>query len=374
MDFGDRVRMDTQTSHTAGINLSLGDSNFLKGMAIIAIALHNYFHWLPGAVRENEFNFHPDSFSIFMARLLDLSTIVQAIFSFMGHYGVGIFVCLSAYGLAVSHNKIEKGQRLEFVIGRYRKIFPMVGLCVLLWIISLVLFTPAKDVEFWIKIVQELILIILGIQTIIPGLELPTVGPWWFIPFILQFYILWALLHRVLLKMSTRQWTMLSIVAIVIIQTIVTPLNSQYKINLLETPLGYIPEIAIGVVMTKYSPRKYSIYILPIFLIWFASSILPMIWTLGSVCITALTVIIFDRYRKYIPRVTSIEYIGILSLPIFLLNGFTRNPFVARAKVINTPQSDIYLAITSLAVTIFTAYVLNYLLTLWKSRLIRSSR
>jgi hypothetical protein len=167
---------------------------------------------------------------------------------------------------------------------------------------------------------------------------------------------------------------MLSIVAIVIIQTIVTPLNSQYKINLLETPLGYIPEIAIGVVMTKYSPRKYSIYILPIFLIWFASSILPMIWTLGSVCITALTVIIFDRYRKYIPRVTSIEYIGILSLPIFLLNGFTRNPFVARAKVINTPQSDIYLAITSLAVTIFTAYVLNYLLTLWKSRLIRSSR
>ena len=29
----------------------------MRGVAIIGIALHNYCHWLPGIIRENEYQF-----------------------------------------------------------------------------------------------------------------------------------------------------------------------------------------------------------------------------------------------------------------------------------------------------------------------------
>ena len=37
------------------MTLSRRDTSFLKGFAILLIALHNFCHWLPMAVVENEY-------------------------------------------------------------------------------------------------------------------------------------------------------------------------------------------------------------------------------------------------------------------------------------------------------------------------------
>lgn len=37
--------------------ISRRDTAFLKGLAIVAIVMHNFCHWIPGSVVENEYNF-----------------------------------------------------------------------------------------------------------------------------------------------------------------------------------------------------------------------------------------------------------------------------------------------------------------------------
>lgn len=39
------------------VNLTKDDTQIIKGIAIIAMALHNYYHKFNGVVRENEFGY-----------------------------------------------------------------------------------------------------------------------------------------------------------------------------------------------------------------------------------------------------------------------------------------------------------------------------
>jgi hypothetical protein len=75
----------------------------LKGIAILAIVLHNYFHMLWGAVGENEFDFEPGRLRSFISAVGEPDRLIQAFFSYFGHYGVLLFIFLSAYGLAIAH-------------------------------------------------------------------------------------------------------------------------------------------------------------------------------------------------------------------------------------------------------------------------------
>ena len=52
------------------ISISRQDTALLKGLAIIAIVLHNFAHWIPGAVVENEYNFY-------VSHSLDLLTVLS---------------------------------------------------------------------------------------------------------------------------------------------------------------------------------------------------------------------------------------------------------------------------------------------------------
>ncbi|HEY3707185.1 MAG TPA: hypothetical protein VGL22_19145, partial [Terracidiphilus sp.] len=74
------------------------DTAVLKGLAILAIVFHNFFH-LISPVRQNEFVFHPGLFAVFLQTVRQPSLAIQAFFSFFGHFGVAVFIFLSAYGL-----------------------------------------------------------------------------------------------------------------------------------------------------------------------------------------------------------------------------------------------------------------------------------
>ena len=75
-------------------------------MAILSIILHNYTHWMHGAIFENEFMYQ----SWHVSKLLDYLShpdgrLPLQFFSFFGHYGVVIFVFLSAYGLEKKYGR-----------------------------------------------------------------------------------------------------------------------------------------------------------------------------------------------------------------------------------------------------------------------------
>lgn len=71
----------------------------LRGIAILGIVLHNFCH-LQG-VGENEFRFfHYNVFAFWDSLQAGLSAALWDTMSFLGHYGVEVFVFLSGYGLA----------------------------------------------------------------------------------------------------------------------------------------------------------------------------------------------------------------------------------------------------------------------------------
>ena len=84
--------------------LSRPACNALRGLAIIGIFLHNYCHWLGPIVKENEYQYfqHNVDWLNQVMVSMDLNLPVHLL-SFFGHYGVPVFLFLSAYGLVMKY-------------------------------------------------------------------------------------------------------------------------------------------------------------------------------------------------------------------------------------------------------------------------------
>ncbi len=88
------------------ITRSVGE--IARGISIVLIMLHNLLHVFPAIVTENEFEFHPDRNHLFTQRLQDdAPTIIYDIISFVGWYGVPVFIFLSGYGLVKRYDNIR---------------------------------------------------------------------------------------------------------------------------------------------------------------------------------------------------------------------------------------------------------------------------
>lgn len=86
--------------------LSRQQCNALRGIAILGIVLHNYTHWLGPMVKENEYTYTQHNVDRLMVELASPSLdIICHLLSFFGHYGVPLFLMLSAYGLVMKYEK-----------------------------------------------------------------------------------------------------------------------------------------------------------------------------------------------------------------------------------------------------------------------------
>ena len=83
--------------------LTRTECDVLRGIAIIGIFLHNYCHWLRPVVQENEYQYFKHNVDWFYQVLHSHWTglIPFHILSFFGHYGVPVFLFLSANGITV---------------------------------------------------------------------------------------------------------------------------------------------------------------------------------------------------------------------------------------------------------------------------------
>ena len=84
--------------------LTRAECSALRGIAIIGIFLHNYCHWLGFAVKENEYTFRMSNCRNLMKAVAspDANLAVHLV-SFFGHYGVPVFLFLSAFGLVMKY-------------------------------------------------------------------------------------------------------------------------------------------------------------------------------------------------------------------------------------------------------------------------------
>lgn len=165
----------------------------MRGVAIIAIMLHNYCHWLRGIVRENEYTWQQFKFEEFWRLTLHPDELLPMhLLSFFGHYGVPVFLFLSGYGLV---KKYELGNLPEvgvwrFVRYNYLKLFRIfiVGFVAFIMLDAI---TPAMHRYAWTEVVA-----MLGMYA--NFLEHPSEvvwpGPYWYFSITLQLYILYRLI------------------------------------------------------------------------------------------------------------------------------------------------------------------------------------
>ena len=323
-------------------------------MAISAIVFHNFFHVI-GTVRENEFSFNPARFAVFLHAVVHPSMAIQSFFAFYGHFGVQIFIFLSAYGLAKSHwNDPASWSCLMW--SRVKKLYPMFGLVVLFWAVLAAIYVG----PIWVvrDAGPELLFMLAGISNILPGLGLPPVGPWWFIPFIMQFYAIWPMLRRLTNKFGWPGLVVLSIVCFLVTRA-ANPVLAHSLINLARTPIGRMPVLCLGIIAARYPIRINAYLAVPAFAVMILGSEYLGFAHFTALASVVLSLWLYMKTRSLLRRLRILEQIGNYSLVIFLVNGIVRVPFVEFAT---TPLLQLVLGCASAVVTLAVSLFFHYLL------------
>ena len=126
------IKRNSNINKNADHQLSKMECNAMRGIAILGIVLHNYCHWLAPIVKENEYQYNQhnvDWFNQVMSAEWSSLTLFHVI-SFFGHYGVPIFLFLSAYGLVMKYEQPKTGNTSEptaisFIKYHWIKLFRM---------------------------------------------------------------------------------------------------------------------------------------------------------------------------------------------------------------------------------------------------------
>lgn len=186
--------------------LSRTECAALRGVAILAIILHNFCHWLRLAVKENEYTFNASKADRFLHELAspDLYFPIQFV-SFLGHYGVPLFLFLSGFGLVMKYGRQETLSPYRFVRFHYLKLLGMM-------VTGYVAFTMMDAItpgSFHFKTENIVAQLLMYINVLPHPNNIIWPGPYWFFGLMMQLYIVYILLlHR-------RHW--LYIVALIVL-------------------------------------------------------------------------------------------------------------------------------------------------------------
>ncbi|MGI6222668.1 MAG: acyltransferase family protein [Prevotella sp.] len=257
---------------------SRAECNALRGLAIIGIFLHNYCHWLGPVVKENEYQF-------FRFNLDQLTRVVVHpdmnlplhLLSFFGHYGVPLFLFLSAFGLVRKYERstVPPVSALPFMRYHFLKLFKMM----IVGFVAFTMFdaiTPAPHHYHFIDVVAQLLLV----NNVLPHpSQVIWPGPYWFFGLMLQLY----LVYRLLLYRRHWGWTVGSAVVFLVGQWLFAPESSaleRYRYNFMG---GMLP-FALGLLYARFEEP-----LLELRHRWGETNFDIIVWVLSTVLVVALS-------------------------------------------------------------------------------------
>lgn len=320
--------------------LSSAECAALRGIAIMGIFLHNYCHWLPGMVQENEYQF-------FEHNVQCLDSVMSGgwneqipfhIISFFGHYGVPIFLFLSAYGLVLKYESNQSSPRpWSFVSYHWKKLFRMM-------IVGFVAFTMIDAITSGshryevIDIVAQLGLL----NNLLPRPDaIIWPGPYWFFGLMLQLYII----YRLLLFRRHWAWTVVLIIVCTAIQMTCNPEGealNRWRYNFVG---GMLP-FGAGLLYARHMKpvgRWFHLLVLAVSLvgIWFLSRsfhtwfIVPLLVCSAGISLVKLLsepyhITILDKLNTLFMRVA--VWMGGISAALFVCHPITRKIFIGISK------------------------------------------
>ena len=322
------------SSTRADSSLTHAQCTILRGIAILGIVLHNWTHWLPFAVKENEYTFNINN----ARRIIQVIThpddnIIIHILSFFGHYGVPLFIFLSGYGLTRKYeNKQTPIQTtpFSFISTHYMKLFRMmiIGFAIFLAIDAL---TPRTHQYSLQQILAQLAMVNNLLSepqhNIWPG-------PYWFFGLMLQLYII----YRLLILNRSNIIIYILIAAACIIQAAL-PISQYDTLNYLRyNCVGSLMPFSLGILAARhglpYTNKSISALIL---LVSIAAVIIGstnyQTWLLVPIAVITAAI----SFVRLVPQrlLQPMTWMGSISAALFVIHPAVRKIFLPQQHTTN---------------------------------------
>lgn len=298
------------------------DVNVLKAFGILLIVIHNFLH-LTNNIGENEMYFQSLSVYRLMDNIANQPSAAWAyILSYLGHYGVQIFIFCTGYGLAKSFASRDLKEYPKYFLKK-------IALLYLLIIIGLVwygFFNPN------IKSVSQLSDVALFFFKMTSTLRYRTlfayIGPWWYMCLAAQLYVAFPFIKYIINMLKEKSIIVLLVLSYIAIYGLLD-LTSEYRIPMFANALGHLPEFIFGIGVATYTQFKINGKLLIGAVILFVlSCFFKPLFPLSFMSMLIILLSIFHYLNNGLKKYKKLEnvfvYIGQISMFIFILNVLPR--------------------------------------------------
>lgn len=326
--------------------LNKTECDALRGIAIIGIFLHNYCHWLAPIVKENEYQYFQHNVDWLSQVLMSPwnNLLFFHLLSFFGHYGVPIFLFLSAYGLtlkyegAYTERKESTKQEIPiwgFIKHHWLKLFQMmiVGFVAFIMIDAI---TPGQHHYDVVAIISQLGLF----NNILPHPDkIIWPGPYWFFGLMLQLYVV----YRLFIFRKHWSWVIGLILICMVIQLLCEPESealNRWRYNFIGGMLPFGAGVLYARYAHSYSISTYTLVLFVSLIAIFGLSYNYLTWFFVPlfVCSAAISFIkLLGSIEKTLPLgkwsfSSVLSWIGSISAALFICHPITRKIFIPISK------------------------------------------
>lgn len=304
--------------------LTPAECSSMRGVAIVGIMLHNFLHWMPNVTSENEFRFQAANVEAIREALSSHDAMLPAhMISFFGHYGVVVFIFLSAYGLVCKYEKRGTSELTthaphHFIVSHAIKLLKMMTVGMVLYTLQGMIL--GREISLFHVIGQMSMMLNLLPY---PGDRMDP-GPYWFFGLLLQFYIL----YRLFLYKSKTSTIIIMIAICTIIQMVCTPEGAwleYWRYNFIGSMLPF----GLGMIAARQSfvlSKKASwCLILPSLILLYGLSLDYSTWFFAPIAAIVGTLSFVGILPHIVRRL--LMYVGILSSSIFIIHPIFRRQF-----------------------------------------------
>ena len=313
------------------------DTNIIKGFAILCIVLHNYFHWLWPSPGENEFDFAPERIQkLFQTLGAEPGEWVNLLFSYLGHYGVQLFILISGFGLTVS--MMHKPRTWEsFIMVRLKKLYPLFLVGILACFLGKIVMEgkPFGSYE-WTEIGYKL----LFIHTLMPNSGLSVNGPWWFFALIFQLYLLFPLLFRWIRKGGWITFACVCALCYGLIFLFRYVLTDCFGEFVMQNAPGHLPEFCLGMVLACHEGKRlHPLWLVLAVAVFCLGNFYALFYPFTFLALSVIAVFAYEGLKSLpLPKHwigTPLAYFGGISMTMFAVHGYFRTPLLLFA--VNQP-------------------------------------
>ena len=314
----------------------------MRGIAILAIVLHKYCHFIGKIVKENEYQFFTSNNDRLWQVISHPDELLPVhLLSYFGHYGVPVFLFLSGLGLVKKYEQNEKMATLPFVRYNYLKLLRMLIVGFSLFIIVDIL-TPGRFQFHWYNVVAQLLMYI----NVLPEPDrIIWPGIYWFFGLMIELYIV----YRVLLYRQKNIWVIALIAVCWALQMFCDPegetlnrLRYNFIGGMLPFGLGIlfarIPTVGTMCSLTGNKTFPYWEHLL-ILLLSMALIVAMSFWYQSWFFVPVFVIIGTIALVKVMPKwmLSIITWVGSISAAMFVAHPIARKLFITVAW-----KQDIY--------------------------------